>query len=274
MSVRSHLFAGAAAAVFGLLASLAGPPLAAQPALPGALEKVGFDQRLGETVPAALEFTDHAGRAVTLGDYLGERPVLVVPVYYGCPMLCGLVLNGLTQTLRTLDFTPGREFGVVVVSFDPDETPAEAAESRAAFLRRYGRPEGDPGWAFLTGSAASISGLTEAIGFRYRYDETAGEFAHAAGLAVLTPDGRIARYFFGVEYPPRHLRLALVEAADERIGSLADQIFLYCFRYDPTTGRYSAVTMNLVRIGGVATLLALGLFVTLSLRREHRPRPA
>ncbi len=240
--------------------------------LPEPLQEVGFEQRLGAQVPLELVFSDHLGAPRRLEEFFGRRPVILAPVYYECPMLCTMILNGLTQALKVVSFGAGQEFNLLAVSFDPREGAAQAATSRAAFLARYGRPDPGDGWSFLTGDREAIARLTEAVGFRFRFNEASGEFAHTAGVVVLTPEGRVARYFFGIEYPPRDLRLALVEAADERIGSVVDRLYLYCFQYDPSTGEYSAVAMNMVRVGGVATLLVLGLFLTVSLSRERRAR--
>ncbi|HEX2251798.1 MAG TPA: SCO family protein [Thermoanaerobaculia bacterium] len=239
--------------------------------VPAELTDIGFDQKIGERVPADLAFRDESGRAVTLGDYLdGERPVLLSLVYYECPMLCDLTLSGLAASMKPLTFDVGADFQVVSVSFDPGETPATAAAAEARYVPRYGRAGAEDGWHFLTGDAEPIRRLTEAVGFRYSYDEERDVYAHAAGAVLLTPDGRIARYFFGTEYPPKDLRLGLVEAAEGGIGTPVDQVLLYCYQYDPATGRYSAATMNLIRAGGVLTVLALGGFIGTMLYRERR----
>jgi protein SCO1/2 len=253
------------------------PPQAPDPAgtaagLPGPLREVGFDQRLGEAVPLDLAFRDSEGRPVRLGDYFDGRPVALSLVYFDCPMLCPLTLSGLASSLKPLEMSAGKEFQVVTVSFAAEETPEMAAEARRRYLGLYGRAEAEGGWHFLTGDADSIRRLTEAVGFRFVRDEERGEYAHAAGLVLLTPDGHVARYFFGTEYPARDLRLGLVEAADGGIGTAIDQVLLYCFHYDPATGRYSAATWNLVRAAGVATVLALATFVLLMLRRERSRR--
>jgi len=260
-------------------------------AQPLALQKVGVDQRLGAEVPLDLVFRDETGREVTLERYFGgrgearggsegpadrtdlaARPVVLVMAYYECPMLCTLVLNGLVRALRALSFDVGTEFDVLTVSFDPTETPALAAAKKAAYLEHYDREGTAAGWHFLTGERESIARLARAVGFRFTWLPDIGEFAHAAAIMVLTPDGRVARYFYGVEYPPRDLRLGLIEAADGTIGSAVDQVLLYCFRYDPATGTYGAVALNMIRLGGVVTVLALGGFVLLSRRREHADR--
>lgn len=259
-------------AMLALLAA-AGPggrTARAEPQRPAILRDVGFDQRLGAQVPLDLPFRDESGARVTLGDYVRDKPVILVPAYYECPMLCTIVLNGVVSALRALPFDVGREFRVVTVSFNPHETSDLAAAKKAGYLREYRRPGADAGWHFLVGDDTSIRPLMDAIGFRYTWDAAASQYAHASGLVVLTPNGRISHYFYGVEFPPKDLRLALVEASGERIGSVVDEILLFCFHYDPATGRYSRVALNAVRAGGVLTLLALGLFVWMSLRRDRR----
>jgi protein SCO1/2 len=261
--------------VLGLLVtwSLAPRPVAADPARPAILRDVTFTQRLGEAVPLDLPFRDEAGAPVTLRDYFGSKPVLLVPAYYECPMLCTLVLNGVVSALRTLPFDVGNQFTVVTFSFNPADSPALAAAKKATYLGEYRRPGAAAGWHFLTGDEPAIRRLSEAIGFHYAYDPAQKQYAHAAGIVVLTPDGHLARYFFGVEFSPRDLRLALVEAADRRIGTMVDALLLFCFHYDPAMGRYSAIALNAVRLAGLATLLALASFVVLMLRREAlRPR--
>jgi protein SCO1/2 len=245
------------------------PGIAASEQIP-ILREVGIDQKLNDQVPLDLEFSDEEGRTVRLGEYFGSRPVVLALVYYECPMLCTQILNGLTGSLEALSFNPGDEFEVVVVSFDPGETPAMAAETRKTYLRRYSRPGYEAGWHFLTGREASIKTLADAVGFRYAYDEAIDQYAHPASITVLTEEGRVSKYLYGIEFAPRDLRLALVEAADGRIGTAVDQALLFCYHYDPETGKYGLVVMNLVRTGGVLTLLALGAFIVLTLRRERR----
>jgi protein SCO1 len=241
--------------------------------LPGPLQEVGYDQRLGEQLPLDLRFRDEAGRDVRLGSYFGSRPVVLVLAYYDCPMLCGVVLTDLTASLKVLKLDAGRDFEVVVASIDPKETPQQAFATKRDALVRYSRMGTEDGWHFLTGSQPAIDRLTKTVGFRYQYDEKTGEFAHAAGLVILTPQGRISRYLLGLEYPPRDVRLGLVESADGKIGNLVDQVLLYCFHYDPATGRYSAMAMNIVRLAAVATVLGLVLLVGLLRRREiHGPK--
>lgn len=255
-----------------MLALLAGPAAAAgsSDARPRALREIGFDQRLGETLPRDLAFRDEAGHEVRLSDYLAAgKPVVLSLNYYACPMLCTVTLNGLAGAMKAITMDAGREFQVLTVSFDASETPALAAEKKKQYVERYGRATAAAGWHFLTGEQASIDALTKAVGFRYVWDAETRQWAHPAGIVVLTPDGRIARYLYGIEYAPRDLRLALVEAAGGRIGNVVDQAILFCYRYDPVTGRYGAAIMRVVRTGGVVTVLALAAFIVIMLRRER-----
>jgi protein SCO1 len=243
-----------------------GDPTAARP---GILSKIAIEQRIGHQVPADIPFVDETGRQVALGDYFGKRPVILALVYYECPMLCTQVLNGLVSALAVLNFEAGREFDVIAVSFNPKEGPGLAAQKKAAYVERYGRPQAAGGWHFLTGSQESISRLTEAVGFKYEYDAKIGQFAHGAAIEVLTPKGTIAKYFYGIEYSPRDLRLGVIEAADEHLGTIIDDVLLFCYHYDPSTGKYGADILALVRTGAVATVLAFAVFLTVSLRRDH-----
>jgi protein SCO1 len=236
---------------------------------PGLLSKIRVDQQLNAQVPLDLPFVDESGRAVTLGDYFGERPVILALVYYECPMLCTQVLNGLVTALGVMNFEPGREFEVVAVSFNHREGPGLASQKKAAYLERYGRPHTAGGWHFLTGSEASIARLADAVGFRYEYDDAIKQYAHGAAIEVLTPKGVISKYFYGIEYSARDIRLGLIEAAEERIGTAIDDILLFCYHYDPSTGRYGAAVLRLVRVGGIATVLAFLAFLTMALRRER-----
>lgn len=238
--------------------------------VPQVLQNVSFDQHLNEHLPLDLTFRDETGRTVRLGDYFGKRPVVLAFVYYECPMLCTQVLNGLTSTLKVLDERIGQEFDVVTVSFDARETPVLAAAKKKTYLDRYGRDGAGEGWHFLTGDEPSIAALTKAAGFSYQWDEQSQQFAHASGIVVLTPDGRLARYFFGIEYAPRDVKFALLESSEGRIGSLADRLLLYCYHYDPATGSYAFMALNAVRVGGVVTLVALVGFMTVAIRREKR----
>jgi protein SCO1/2 len=257
--------------VFALVVSNCGQA-SAQTVLPKILQNVGFDQRLNEQVPLALPFTDEEGRRVTLGEYFRDKPVILVLAYYRCPMLCTQVLNGLVQGLRDIPFTIGKEFRVVTVSFDPHETTEMAAAKKRTYVHSYGKPESAEGWHFLTGDEHSIERLTRAVGFRYAYDPASEQFAHAAGIVILTPTGKISRYFYDVHYSGRDLRLGLVEASKNKIGSPIDQILLFCFHYDPTAGKYGAAIMNFVRAGGVLTVVGLGLMFGLLMRSDHERR--
>jgi protein SCO1/2 len=246
----------------------------AESTLPAVLQGVGFDQRLNEQVPLDLTFRDEQGRAVQLSDFFHGRPVILVLAYYRCPMLCTLVLNGLAQGMLDMPFDAGKEYEVVTVSFDARETPAQAAAKKRTYVERYGRPGAEAGWHFLTGDEASIAALTRAVGFRFVYDAKRDEFAHASGILVLTPAGRISRYFYDVKYPGRDLRLGLVEASAGKIGTPIDQVLLFCFHYDPAAGKYGPAVMRFVRIGGVLTLVLLVAFLALLFRGERRRRVA
>jgi protein SCO1/2 len=237
---------------------------------PAVLKQVRFEQRLNEQLPLDLPFTDEDGKAVKLGDYFGRKPVVLAFVYYECPMLCTQVLNGLESAVRVLTESVGEEFDVVTVSFDPRETSVLALGKKKAYLERYGRPGAERGWHFLTGDQSSIAALTAAAGFGYVWDEPSQQFAHPSGIVVATPAGKLSRYFFGIDYSPRDLKFALMESSSERIGSLVDQLLLYCYHYDPAKGNYGFVAMRAVRIGGAVTLLALVGFVFVSLRRDNR----
>ncbi|MGH9669507.1 MAG: SCO family protein, partial [Terriglobales bacterium] len=241
--------AGTAAAAAQKQAAEA-PPVDTRPPL---LQKAGIEQRLDQPLPLDASFRDEAGRGVTLGQYFGKRPVILALVYYDCPMLCTQVLEGLTRALKPLKFDPGKEFDVVAVSFDAREGPAKAAAKKQSMLERYGRPGTEAGWHFLTGEQASIDALTQAVGFRYAYDPQSNQFAHGAAIVIVTPEGRIAQYYYGIEYPPKDLRLGLVEASKNQIGNLTDQILLYCYHYDPATGRYGNVVIGSMRALAAAT---------------------
>lgn len=255
--------------------SVAGAPAGvAAGSLPKALEGVRFDQRLGEDLPLDLPLRDESGREVRLGEFFGKRPVILSLGYYGCPMLCPLVMDGLVRSLKPLTFSAGQEFDVVTVSIDPEEGATDASRRREQSLDRYDRSGTEDGWHFLTASPESIRKLTDAVGFRYSRDPVTGQYAHAAGVVVVTPKGEIARYLFGAEYSPRDLRLALVEASENKIGALTDQILLFCFHYDPAAGRYSAVALGSLRAAGVLTVLAIAGFIGLALWREKRTAAA
>lgn len=232
------------------------------PPQPEVLKHAGFEQKLNGQVPLDLTFRDESGAAVKLSDLVQDKPVILNLVYFECPMLCTEVLNGLLGAVKTVKFDIGKEFDILTVSFDARETPELAANKKKQYLESYGRAGAEKGWHFLTGDEASIKALTDAVGFKFQYDEKSEQFAHASGIMVLTPDGRISHYFFGVFYSPPEIRLSLVEASQGKIGSPVDQIMLYCFHYDPATGKYTAVIMNMIRVAAVATLLALVLFMT------------
>jgi protein SCO1 len=239
---------------------------------PTVLRDVGFDQRIDQTVPGDIALRDETGRTVRLQDYYGRKPLVVALVYYECPMLCTMTLNGLVSAMNAISFDAGQEFEVVTVSFEPRETPELAAAKKAAYLKRYARPGAERGWHFLTGEPADITRLTQALGFRYAWDEDRRQYAHPSGIVVLTPDGRIARYLFGIEYAPKDLRFALVEASLGRVGGLVDQVVLYCYQYDPMTGKYGTAVMRILRTGAVLTLGALGTFIFVMWRRERAAR--
>ncbi len=259
----------ATAAALAALALLAPRPAPAGPA-PKILRDVGFDQRLNEQVPLDLEFADEDGRPVRLGDYFGEKPVILVLAYFRCPMLCTEVLNGLVKGMLDMRLDVGKEFRVVTVSFDPREKPPLAAAKKQTYVERYGRPGAADGWHFLTGGPEAVRRLTEAVGFRYTYDPRHDQFAHASGVMVLTPGGKLSRYFYDVTFSGRDLRLGLVEASEGKVGTPVDQVLLYCFHYDPADGKYGPAVMNFVRLGGVLTLAGLATFVGVLLRQERR----
>ena len=264
-----------AAALLALAVSAPAAPPAVAPGRPvaekpGALRDVGFDQKLGDTIPPDIVLRDEQGQPVRFGDLAREKPVVLTLVYYECPMLCTLTLNGLMSALSMLSYTPGKEFELVTVSFDPREGPALAAAKKKAYLDEYGRPGAEAGWRFLTGDAAQLERLAGAVGFRYAWDAETRQFAHPAGVMVLTPDGVIARYLYGIEYAPRDLRFGIIEASQRKIAGALDRIALTCYRYDPMTGKYGLLTLRLVQAGGIATLVALGTFITVMRRRDKQ----
>jgi protein SCO1/2 len=239
--------------------------------LPAGLQGVTIEQNLNHQVPLALVFRDEFGRSLPLSTYFsGHKPVLLALVYYTCPMLCNLVLTGMESSLRAISLDPGRDFEIVAVSFDPHDTPEIAAAKKDNYLRRYRRPNTANGWHFLTGDEASIKALTEAVGFRYKLDPSTGQYAHASAIMVLTPEGKLSRYFYGVEYAPRDVRLGLVEASQKKIGSPVDQILLFCYHYDPATGKYGAVAINMLRFAGAGFVLIAGTFLFFAWRRDWR----
>ena len=239
----------------GMTTGIMSPPANVRPLY---LQNVGIEQHLDAQVPPDLTFVDDSGRPVKLGDYFGQKPLILNLVYYNCTMLCGEALAGLTSAMKMVKFNVGDEFDVVTVSFNPQETPAIAAAKKQNYLKRYGRPNAATGWHFLTGSAESINALTKAVGFQYQYDAESNQYAHTTAIMVLTPQGRISRYFYGVDYPPKDLRMGLVEASQGKIGNAVDQVLLYCYHYNPATGKYGAIITNILRLGAGLTILLLG----------------
>jgi protein SCO1/2 len=241
-----------------------------QNARPSVLTQVGIDQNLGQSLPLDAKFKDEQGKDVVLGDYFkSNRPVLLAIVYYDCPMLCTQVLNGMTSAIGVLKFSAGKEFDIVAVSIDPRETPEIAAAKKKTYVERYRRPGANEAFHFLTGQQPAITAVTKAAGFRYVWDEKTQQFAHQSALILVTPDGHIAQYYYGIEYSPKDMRLGMIEASKEHIGNLADQVILYCYHYDPTTGKYGAMAMRLIRIGGVLTVALLLGFMFISIRKEN-----
>ena len=240
---------------------------------PTFLQNVGIEQHLNGQVPPDLPFVDDSGRPVKLGDYFGNKPLILNLVYYNCTMLCGEALAGLTGAMKMVKFDVGDQFDVVTISFNPNETSAIAHAKKQEYLKRYGRPGADIGWHFLTGPPESINALTKAVGFQYQYDPKINQYAHATAIMVLTPQGRISRYFYGVDYPPKDLRMGLVEASQGKIGNAVDQVLLYCYHYDPQTGKYGAVISNILRLGAGITILMLGLLLFILFRLEKIAPP-
>ena len=243
--------------------------------VPEVLEEVGVTEHLDAKLPLDLEFRDEEGNWVELGSYFdGERPVILTLNYYRCPMLCGLMLNGVVDGLAEMAWTPGAEFEIVTISINPLETPELAKAKKQNYLKRLERPAAARGWHFMTGRELEIKRLAETLGFSYTYDPVSQEYAHAASIFICTPDGRVARYLYGIEYPAKRLKLALLEAAEGTIGSTLDQLILYCYHYDPTNRRYTPVAMNIMRVGGGATALILGIslggFWLRELRRKKK----
>ena len=269
-------FAGCLAATAALL--LAASSLCAQAvpsntgtassSMPSVLQNVGFEPQLNAQMPLDLPFKDETGRTVQLGEYFGKKPVVLAFVYYGCPMLCNQVEHGVVGSLRMLTFNPGRDYEVVFISFDDRETPELAAEKKKSTLAYFHRPDTNSGWHFLTGSKESIASATHAANFRFNYLEKAGLFAHASGVMILTPAGHISRYFYGVEYPGRDMRLGLVDASAGKIGNPIDHLLLFCYQYDPTNATYSASILKIIRLGGILTILAIVTGILIFRRRD------
>lgn len=235
----------------------------------GNLKDIGIDQHLDQQIPLDLQFKDENGSVVKLGDYFKKgRPVILTLVYYQCPMLCSEVLTGLGSAMQVMKFTAGNEYEVITVSIDPRDAPDVAKAKKASYLKDYNRPGAEDGWHFLTGDPANIAALARTVGWKYRWDPRMNQFVHAAGIMLVTPQGKLAQYYYGIEYAPKDLRLGLIEASQDKIGNLVDQLQLYCYHYDPRTGKYGVVISNMLRIGGAATVLLLGGFIVLMVRRE------
>lgn len=239
--------------------------------IPDPLKKVGIEQKLGENLPLEAEFKDESGKIVKLGDYFGKgRPVIIALVYYECPMLCNQVLNGLTGSLKGVSFDAGKEFDVVAVSFDAKEfdKPELAKNKKISYMERYGRPGTEAGWHFLTGTQASIDAITQATGFKYAWDEKSDQFAHGSAIMVATPEGKLSRYFYGIDYSPRDVKMGIMESAESKVGSVADELMLYCFHYDPSTGKYGFQILSALRLAAIATLVGMGLMGFVFWRRN------
>ena len=245
------------------------PARAQQPGPPPILREVSIAQRLNEPIPPDIIFRDEDGKAVHLGDYFGKKPIVLSLVYFDCPALCTEVLNSELRTMKAISLDLGKDFDAITVSFEPKDTPALAKAKRDVYAGQYGRPGATRNWHFLTGEQASIDALTRAAGFHYAYDSATRQYAHAAAILVLTPHGRVARYFYGVTYPARDFRLGLVEASEGKIGTPTDHALLFCYQYDPMTGKYGLIVMNVVRAAGLLTLLVLGIFMFVMFRRER-----
>lgn len=256
-----------------LAAALAATGSAQQYGLPAMVRGVGIDQNLNAQIPLELTFKDESGQIVRLGQYFRQKPVVLALVYYECPMLCDMVLNGLTHSMEQISLNLGADFDVVTVSFNPHETWQLAASKKANYVEKYQRKGAAEGWHFLTGEEANIQKLAETAGFHYKYDPITKQYAHAAGIMVLTPDGKIARYFYGIEYKPRDFRLGLVEASERKIGSPVDAVLLFCFHYDPMTGKYGLIISNVTRILGSTTVVALGALLFFLIRRGSDSEP-
>jgi protein SCO1/2 len=252
-----------------LAAAFSATAAAQQFGLPAMVRGVGIDQNLNAQVPLELTFKDETGQTVRLGQYLRQKPVVLALVYYECPMLCDMVLNGLTHSMEQISLNMGTDYDVVTVSFNPHETWQLAAAKKANYIEKFQRKGVSAGWHFLTGSEDNIKTLADTAGFHYKYDPVTKQYAHASGIMVLTPEGRISRYFYGIEYKPRDLRLGLVEASNNKIGTLADQVLLFCFHYDPMTGKYGTVIMNVVRVVASASVIALGTMIFIFIRRDR-----
>jgi protein SCO1 len=240
---------------------------------PDLLKDVGIDQKLNSPVPLDLTFRDESGNAVQLRQFFGQKPVILSLAYYNCPMLCTQVLNGLTRSLKEVPMDVGKQFNVVTISIDPSERPVLASAKHQLYTGMYGRPGAAEGWHFLTGDEPQIKQLANAVGFRYAYDPATRQFAHASAIMVLTPEGKVSRYFYGIQYPARDMRLGLVEASEGKIGSPVDQILLFCYHYDPATGKYGLLISRVIQAAGVFTILLIGILIYVLSRGEHYALP-
>ena len=236
---------------------------------PALLHGVGIDQKMGAQVPVDVPFNDESGRTVSLHDYLG-KPVILALVYYQCPSLCNMVLNGILRSVKGLKMSAGDEYDVVAVSFDPRETSEMAAAKKVTYVKGYNRPGAEHGWHFLTGPEASSKSLSESVGFHYAFDPVSNQYAHGSAIMLLSPEGKVSRYFYGIDYPARDLRFGLEEASNRRIGSPVDAVLLYCYHYDPSNGKYGMVIMNVLRLAGIATVAALAIFMIAMFRKDWR----
>ena len=262
--------AAALLSVLVALPAVADQSLVEPAKMPGPLKQVTFEQKLGDTLPLDATFRDQDGKEVRLGDYWGhDKPVILAFVYYECPMLCSLIMNGMASSLAVLEFRPSEDFDVVAISIDHEETPAMASKALADTLRRYGKEGTESGWHFLVGDEATVRGVADAAGYGFEYIPSTDEFAHASGVIVTTPEGQIAQYYYGIEYPPKDLRLALIEASKNELGGLVDQVLLYCYKYDPKIGQYTVLTMRMLRITGGLFVLGLIAFLWFSFRHDR-----
>lgn len=251
------------------------PSQSATSGMPDALKEVGIEQKLGEQLPLDTVLKDENGNSVKLGDYFGKgRPVILALVYFECPMLCNEVLNGLTGSLKGISFNAGKDFDVIAISFDAreNEKPGLAKNKKASYLERYGRPDAQDGWHFLTGTQESIDKVTNAVGFRYKWDEKSNQFAHAGGIMIVTPQGKLSRYFYGIDYAPKDVKFGLMESSENKVGNAAEQLLLYCYHYDPATGKYGLAILRVIRLAGVATLIGLGAMFFVFWRRNKAKR--
>ena len=250
------------------------PSMGASNGLPDQLQRVGIEQKLGESLPLDAKFKNEDGQEIALGDiFKSGRPAVLALVYYECPMLCNQVLNGLTGTMKGISLDPGKDYDVVAISFDARENqkPGLAANKKASYVERFGRKGTESGFHFLTGDQSSIDAVTKAAGFKYEWDEKSNQFAHASGIMIVTPDGRLSRYFYGIDYSPKDVKLGLIDSADKKIGSLSDQLLLYCYHYDPATGKYGFAILNAMRFVSVLMLIGMAAAGFVFWRRERKP---